>query len=89
MEEHETPMMEDPVSDPPHSNVERDNIEDSLDTLNAKEPVELVETSLNEPPSKRIFAWFRYILQEEKKHGPPLGTSREKRSLGIYLGYVA
>ena len=33
----------------PHSNVERENPEEFLDSLNPKEPLEMVEMSLYEP----------------------------------------
>ena len=53
MEEHETPMMEDPSSGSPHSDVEREKLEESLDPLDLEEPIEPIEISLDEPRTKR------------------------------------
>ena len=57
MEEHETPMMEDPDSGSLHSEVQWEKPEEFSNLLAIEEPIELVERSLDEPPAKRIFMW--------------------------------
>ena len=54
---HETPLMEDPVSSSPHLDVEREKLEESLNSLDPKELVKLVEISLDEPLAKRRFLY--------------------------------
>ena len=70
-------MREDPDSCSPHSNVEREKTDESSYFLAPKELVELVERSLDEPPTKRRYAWFQDILQDAERHGAPLGSFRE------------
>ena len=55
-------MMEDPTLSSPHSYVERENPEESLDPLYPKELLEMVEISLDEPPTRRIFVSCQDIL---------------------------
>ena len=62
MEEHETPMMEDPYSGSSHSYVEREKTKKFSDFLASEEPIELVERSLYETPTKRRPAWCQDIL---------------------------
>ena len=50
--------MEDLDYDSPCSYVEREKLEESLDSLAPEEPIELVERSLNEPHTKRIYAFM-------------------------------
>ena len=68
-----------------HSYVERENLEEFLDFLAPEELIELAD----EPPAKRIFAWFSDIIQDAERHGSPLGSSRERKRTGIYLGYLS
>ena len=70
-------MRKDPNYGSPHLNVEREKPEESLYLPDPEEPVELVEIYLDEPPTKRRSVWCQDILQEEEKHGAPIGTSRE------------
>ena len=48
--------MEDPGSSSPLLDVEREKLEESLNSLDLEESVELVERSLDETPAKRRFA---------------------------------
>ena len=57
VEEHDTPMMEDPNFGSPHLDVEREKLEENSYLIIPKEPIELVEISLDEPPSKRRSTW--------------------------------
>jgi len=75
MENHETPTMEARYYGSPHSDGERKNLEESSNFLTPEDPIELVERSLNEPPSKQIFAWFQEIIQDVERHGAPLCSS--------------
>ena len=63
--------------------------DESLDLHDLEELVEMVEISLDEPPTKKRSTWCQYILQEEEKHGAPSSTFRDRRRPEIYLGYVA
>lgn len=72
MENHETPMMEAHHYGSPHSDGERKNPGEFSNFLSPEDPIELVERSLNEPPSKQIFAWFQEIIQDAERHGAPL-----------------
>ena len=75
MEDHETPMMEAHHYGSPHSDSERKNPKESSNFLALEDPIELVERSLNEPPSKQIFAWFQEIIQDVERDGAPLCSS--------------
>ena len=75
MEDHETSMMEAHHYGSPHSDGERKNLEESSNFLALEDPIELVERSLNEPPSKQIFAWFQEFIQDVERHGAPLCSS--------------
>ena len=59
--------MEDPYSNSPHSNVERDNLEEFSYFLALEEVVDLDERPLDEPLSNRRYAWYSNILQDAKK----------------------
>ena len=76
MEEHETPMMENLYFGSPHPDIERENPEESLDSLSPEEPVELFQKSLDEPPAKRRSSCCRDILQGAEKNGAPLRAYR-------------
>ena len=49
------------------------------------EPVELVD----EPPAKGRSTWCRDVLRDAKKHGAPMGSSRECKQPNRYSRYVA
>ena len=85
MEEHEALMMEDLDSSSPHSYFEMENLEECSDSLVHEEPIEIVKRSLDVPLAKQIFTWCSDILQDTERHVAPLGSSRERKSLEIYL----
>jgi hypothetical protein len=53
------------------------------------EPVEVLERTLEEPPTKRKPRWLKEIVQEAERIVAPKGTFRERKRPHRFGGYVA
>lgn len=68
----------------PSSSSQREENEDDL----SLEPIETLERSLEEPPTKRRPGWLKETLQEAERIVAPKGTFRERKRPHRYGGYV-
>jgi hypothetical protein len=53
------------------------------------EPAEVLERTLEKPPTKRKPRWLKEIMQEAEKIAAPKGTFRERKRPHRFGGYVA